>query len=68
MIDKNRVRLKVFGSAPEQNTRDGTKLQKWFNLKLASESTDFRGKKSLEARVGFELTNGGFAVLLESVS
>jgi hypothetical protein len=57
VIDKNRVRLNALDSAEEQGTRDGTEREKWFNLKLATESHDLWGwqkQRSLEARVGFE--------------
>ena len=30
----------MFGSARELDTRDGTKLKKWFNLKLAAGTPD----------------------------
>jgi hypothetical protein len=48
VIDKNRVRIEVFGSVEGRTIRGGTKLEKRFKLKLttaqASELEPNRGK------------------------
>jgi hypothetical protein len=40
MIDKNRLPHKVSGYARGLDTLDGTKPDKWFNLKLVAEPSD----------------------------
>jgi hypothetical protein len=58
VIERNRVGSRNLGCTLRQNARDGTKLRKWFNLKLATEIAEINwfAKENLkehEARVGY---------------